>query len=66
MSRLSSFFDAVTRYVAVAVLVDGQEQEEVAQALGLSRRTAARKLERFLELARRHLVANGEVPAGRR
>lgn len=64
--RVLARFDAVTRYVAVAVLVDGQEQEEVAQALGLSRRTAARKLERFLELARRQLVASGEVPAGRR
>lgn len=64
--RILARFDAVTRYVAVAVLVDEQEQEEVAQALGLSRRTAARKLERFLEQARRHLVATGEAAAGRR
>ena len=64
--RVLARFDAVTRYVAVAVLVDEQEQEEVAQALGLSRRTLARKLERFLEQARRHLVVSGEAAAGRR
>lgn len=45
--------DETTRSVAVGVLVDGMEHEEVAGALGISRRTVARKLERFLEAARR-------------
>jgi RNA polymerase sigma-70 factor (ECF subfamily) len=45
--------DETTRSVAVGVLVDGMEHEEVAGALGISRRTVARKLERFLETARR-------------
>ena len=47
--------DETTRSVAVGVLVDGMEHEEVAGALGISRRTVARKLERFLEGARRLL-----------
>lgn len=49
---LLSRFDATTQTVAVGVLVDGMEHEEVAAALGVSRRTVARKLERFLEKAR--------------
>jgi RNA polymerase sigma-70 factor (ECF subfamily) len=48
-------FDEATQAVAVGVLVDGMEQEELAEALGVSRRTIARKLERFLEGARRLL-----------
>jgi RNA polymerase sigma-70 factor (ECF subfamily) len=48
-------FDATTQTVAVGVLVDGMEQEEVAEVLGISRRTVARKLARFLELARQHV-----------
>jgi DNA-binding Lrp family transcriptional regulator len=35
------------------------EQEEVADALGLSRRTVARRLERFLDGARRFLAGSG-------
>jgi len=50
-----SRFDAGTQSVAVGVLVDGMEQEEVAEALGISRRTVARKLARFLDLARQHV-----------
>jgi RNA polymerase sigma-70 factor (ECF subfamily) len=50
-----SRFDATTQTVAVGVLVDGMEQEEVAVVLGLSRRTVARKLARFLDLARHHV-----------
>jgi RNA polymerase sigma-70 factor (ECF subfamily) len=50
-----SRFDLTTQSVAVGVLVDGMEQEEVAEALGISRRTVARKLARFLELARHHV-----------
>jgi RNA polymerase sigma-70 factor (ECF subfamily) len=39
----------------VGVIVDGMEHEEVAAALGVSRRTVARKLERFLENARKYV-----------
>jgi RNA polymerase sigma-70 factor (ECF subfamily) len=51
-------FDASTQAVAVGILVDGMEHEEVAEALGLSRRTVARRLERFLDSARRMLVGS--------
>jgi RNA polymerase sigma-70 factor (ECF subfamily) len=54
--QVLSRFDEVTQTVAVGVLVDGMEHEEVAAALGISRRTVARKLERFLDLARAHLT----------
>lgn len=50
-----SRFDLATQSVAVGVLVDGMEQEEVAEVLGVSRRTVARKLARFLDLARQHV-----------
>jgi len=46
-------FDDTTQAVAVGVLVDGMEHEEMAEVLGVSRRTVARKLDRFLESARR-------------
>jgi RNA polymerase sigma-70 factor (ECF subfamily) len=52
-------FDATTQAVAVGVLVDGMEREEVAGALGISRRTVHRKLARFLSGARRLLVGEG-------
>ena len=39
----------------VGVLVDGMEHEEVADALGISRKTVSRKLARFLENARKYL-----------
>jgi RNA polymerase sigma-70 factor, ECF subfamily len=55
-----SQFDAATQAVAVGVIVDGMEQEEVAVALGVSRRTVGRKLERFLEAAR-NFVARSEL-----
>ncbi len=51
-----SRFDAATQAVAVGVIVDGMEHEEVAEVLGVSRRTVARKLERFLENARKYLT----------
>jgi RNA polymerase sigma-70 factor (ECF subfamily) len=54
--QVLSRFDEVTRTVAVGVLVDGLEHEEVAEVLGVSRRTVARRLERFLDAARRHLA----------
>lgn len=50
--ELLARFDATTQAVAVGVLVDGMEREEVAGALGISRRTVHRKLARFLERAR--------------
>jgi RNA polymerase sigma-70 factor (ECF subfamily) len=49
-------FDPTTQAVAIAVLVDGMEQEETARALGLSRKTVRRKLDRFLENARKFIV----------
>ena len=52
-------FDATTQAVAVGVLVDGMEREEVAGALGISRRTVHRKLARFLSGARRLLLGEG-------
>lgn len=52
-------FDAETQAIAVGVLVDGMEREEVAGLLGISRRTVHRKLARFLERARARL-AGGE------
>lgn len=53
-------FDTTTQAVAVGVLVDGMEREEVAGALGLSRRTVHRKLARFLDGARRLLLLGKE------
>jgi RNA polymerase sigma-70 factor, ECF subfamily len=55
VQQVLSRFDATTQTVAVGVLVDGMEQEEVAEVLGLSRRTVARRLTRFLELARQQV-----------
>jgi RNA polymerase sigma-70 factor, ECF subfamily len=45
-------FDVATRAVAVGVLVDGMDYEEVAVSLGVSKRTVSRKLQRFLAVAR--------------
>jgi RNA polymerase sigma-70 factor (ECF subfamily) len=49
-------FDPTTQAVAVAVLVDGMPHDEVARALDVSRKTVGRKLARFLDRARKHLV----------
>jgi RNA polymerase sigma-70 factor (ECF subfamily) len=51
-----SRFDKETQAVAVGVLVDGMEHEEVASVLGISRRTVSRKLDRFVENARKFLA----------
>jgi RNA polymerase sigma-70 factor, ECF subfamily len=51
-----SRFDAQTQAVAVGVFVDGMEHEEVAELLGISRRTVSRKLDRFLENAKKFLA----------
>jgi RNA polymerase sigma-70 factor (ECF subfamily) len=56
-----SRFDDQTQAVAVGALVDGMEHEEIAKALGISTRSVSRKLGRFLENARRHLVTSGDV-----
>jgi RNA polymerase sigma-70 factor (ECF subfamily) len=53
-----SRFDEGTRAVAVGVLVDGMGHEELASALGISRKTVERRLSRFLERARR--LVSGE------
>jgi len=47
-------FDAATQAVALGVIVDGLQPAQVAVALGVSRRTVARKLTRFLAFARQH------------
>jgi RNA polymerase sigma-70 factor (ECF subfamily) len=46
-------FDEGTQAVAVGVLVDGMGHEELAGALGISRKTVERRLSRFLDRARR-------------
>ncbi len=56
--RVLSRFDAQTQAVAVGVLVDGMEHEEIAGALGISRRTVSRKLARFVERARKLLAGS--------
>jgi RNA polymerase sigma-70 factor (ECF subfamily) len=52
---LLAHFDHVTQRIAVGVLVEGMEHKELAEALGLSRRSLVRRLERFLGEARRLL-----------
>lgn len=55
VQRVLSRFDSRTQSIAVGVLVDGMEHEEVADVLGISRKTVSRKLARFLEHARKYL-----------
>lgn len=57
-ASILSRFDEGTRAVAVGVLVDGMGHEELAGALGISRKTVERRLARFLERAR--ALAGGE------
>lgn len=52
-------FDEGTQAVAVGVLVDGMEHEELARALGISRKTVERRLQRFLASARAFLGVGG-------
>jgi RNA polymerase sigma-70 factor (ECF subfamily) len=56
--RVLARFDEGTQAVAVGVLVDGMEQEEIASALGISRKTVQRRLERFLEKARTYVLGS--------
>ena len=53
-------FDARTQAIAVGVLVDGMEHEEMAGLLGISRKTVQRTVTRFLERARL-LLERGET-----
>jgi RNA polymerase sigma-70 factor, ECF subfamily len=53
--ELLSRFDEGTQAVAVGILVDGMERDEVAGALGISRRTVSRRLARFLASTRAFL-----------
>ena len=55
VQRVLSRFDSKTQSIAVGVLVDGMEHDEVASALGISRKTVSRKLARFLDHARKYL-----------
>lgn len=57
--QVLSRFDPETQAIAVGVLVDGMEREQVAGLLGISRRTVHRKLARFLERARAWLERGG-------
>jgi RNA polymerase sigma-70 factor (ECF subfamily) len=52
-STVLAQFDEGTRAVAMGVLVDGMGHEELAGALGVSRKTVERRLARFLERARK-------------
>jgi RNA polymerase sigma-70 factor, ECF subfamily len=51
--QLLARFDPTTQAVALGMLVDGMEGEELAGVLGISRRTVHRKLSRFLTVSRR-------------
>jgi RNA polymerase sigma-70 factor (ECF subfamily) len=57
--QLLSRFDARTQAIAVGVLVDGMEHEEVAGILGISRKTVQRTVSRFIERSRL-LLERGE------
>lgn len=56
-----SRFDGKTQAVAVGVLVDGMDHEEVARTLGISRRSVSRKLGRFVENARKFAMRTGSA-----
>jgi rubrerythrin len=63
LEGLLPLFDGATQAVAIGVLVEGLDPEQVAAELGVSPRTVARKLTRFVELARQHLAAGAARPA---
>src|SRR5262245_35778282 len=56
-ARLLRRFDQETRTIAVLSLVDGLGRDEVAEVMGLSRKTVGRKLARFVASAQRFLHA---------
>lgn len=53
--RILRRFDDETQTIAVLSLCDGLSRDEVADVLGISRKTVGRKLERFLTDARKYL-----------
>jgi RNA polymerase sigma-70 factor (ECF subfamily) len=56
--RVLAHFDPETQAIAVGVLVDGMEHEEIAGVLGISRRTVHRKLSHFLERAKKLITGS--------
>lgn len=62
-SRLLAHFDDRTATIALHALVDGMTQEEVGQALGLSRKTVGLKLQQFMDRARALLGAGAAEDA---
>ncbi len=52
LARLTSGLDDETLTIAVMSHVDGLTQDEIAEALDLSRRTIGKKLKRFIEYTR--------------
>jgi RNA polymerase sigma-70 factor (ECF subfamily) len=50
-------FDDDTRTIAVLSLVDGMSRDEVAEVMGLSRKTVGKKLARFVASSQRYLRA---------
>jgi RNA polymerase sigma-70 factor (ECF subfamily) len=54
-ARLLRRFDEETRTIAVLSLVDGLGRDEVAEVMGLSRKTVGKKLARFVSSSQRFL-----------
>ena len=54
-AQLLRRFDEETRAIAVLSLVDGLGRDEVAQVMGLSRKTVGKKLARFMASSQRFL-----------
>jgi RNA polymerase sigma-70 factor (ECF subfamily) len=53
--RLLRRFDEETRSIAVLSLVDGMSRDEVAEVMGLSRKTVGKKLAHFVSSSQRYL-----------
>jgi RNA polymerase sigma-70 factor (ECF subfamily) len=64
LARLTAGLDDETLTIAVMSHVDGLTQDEIAEALELSRRTVGKKLKRFLEHTRARAEAEGTQWAG--
>jgi RNA polymerase sigma-70 factor (ECF subfamily) len=47
--------------VAVLYYVDGLEQEQVAEVLGVSRRTVINRLQEFLERSKKFIIRDGAI-----
>lgn len=61
LARLTEGLDSETLTIAVMSHVDGLTQDEIAEALDLSRRTVGKKLKRFLEHTRKRALDSGEA-----